>query len=75
MLKEYGMIRNTTDVSINDVQGYLTKGAKVHPLLYTAFLNELIELQYKRILSILPQTRLEIYSKRVSANIARRIAA
>lgn len=69
------MIRNTTDVSINDVQGYLTKGAKVHPLLYTAFLNELIELQYKRILSILPQTRLEIYSKRVSANIARRIAA
>ncbi len=69
------MIRNTTNVSINDVQGYLTKGAKVHPLLYTAFLNELIELQYKRILSILPQTRLEIYSKRVSANIARRIAA
>jgi len=69
------MIRNTTDVSINDVQGYLTKGAKVHPLLYTAFLNELIELQYKRILSILPQTRLEIYSKRVAANIARKIAA
>ena len=69
------MIRNTTDVSINEVQGYLIRGAKVHPLLYTAFLNELIELQFKRILSILPQTRLEIYSKRVSANIARRIAA
>lgn len=69
------MIRNTKIVSVSEVQGYLSKGARVHPLLYTAFLDQLIELEFSDKLRILPQTRLEIYSTRVASNIARRLAA
>jgi len=69
------MIRNTKIVSVSEVQGYLSMGARVHPLLYAAFLNQLIELEFHHKLRILPQTRLEIYSTRVATNIARRLAA
>ena len=69
------LIRNTKNVSVNDIQGYLTKGAKVHPLLYSAFLKLLVELEYGRKLCLIPQTRMEIYSKRVATNIARKLAA
>ena len=69
------LIRNTKDVSVDDVQNYLIKGAGVHPLLYTTFLEALLELEYKRKLCLVPQTRLELYSNRVSANIARKLAA
>lgn len=69
------MIRNTKNVSVNDVQGYFIKGAKVHPRLYAAFLDDLRQLEFDRKLCLTPQTRLELYSRRVSANIARRIAA
>ena len=69
------MIRNTKDVSVNEVQGYLLRGAKVHPLLYSVFLEHLVQLELEHKLIILPKTRLEIYSRRVSANIARKLAA
>lgn len=69
------MIRNTKNVSVNDVQGYLTKGARVHPLLYTSFLEDLRNLEFERKLCLTPKTRLELYSRRVSAKIARRLAA
>lgn len=69
------MIRNTKNVSVNEVQGYLSKGAKVHPLLYSVFLDHLVHLEFDKKLMILPKTRLEIYSRRVSANIARKLAA
>lgn len=69
------MIRNTKIVSVNEVQEYLTKGARVHPLLYSVFLDHLVQLELNHQLSILPKTRLEIYSRRVSANIARKLAA
>ena len=69
------LIRNTKNVSVNDVQGYLSKGAEVHPLLYTSFLNELVQLEFARKICLTPKTRLEIYSKRVAANIARKLAA
>ena len=69
------MIRNTKNVSVNDIQGYLIKGAEVHPLLYTVFLETLSELELERKLCLTPQTRMEIYSKRVAANIARKLAA
>lgn len=69
------LIRNTKNVSVNDIQGYLTKGAKVHPLLYSIFLKLLVELEYGRKLCLIPQTRMEIYSKRVATNIARKLAA
>jgi Mn-containing catalase len=69
------MIRNTKNVSVNDVQGYLVRGADVHPLLYYSFLNELTNLEISRKLCVTPQTRLEMYSIRVSQNITRRLAA
>lgn len=69
------LIRNTKDVSVNDIQGYLTKGAKVHPLLYAAFLDLLVELELDRKLCLTPKTRMEIYSKRVESRIARILAA
>jgi len=69
------MIRNTKIVSVDEVQGYLAKGAKVHPLLYSVFIEHLIRLEFDKKLTILPKTRLEIYSRRVSANIARKLAA
>ena len=69
------LIRNTKNVSVDDVQSYLIKGAGVHPLLYSTFLEALLELEYERKLCLVPQTRLELYSKRVSANIARKLAA
>ncbi len=69
------LIRNTKNVSVNDIQGYLTKGAQVHPLLYSVFLELLVELEYDRKLCLTPQTRMEFYSKRVAANIARKLAA
>ena len=69
------MIRNTKNVSVSEVQGYLSMGARVHPLLYATFLDQLVELEFDHKLRILPQTRLEIYSTRVATNIARRLAA
>lgn len=69
------MIRNTKVVSVSEVQGYLSKGARVHPLLYAAFLDQLVKLEFDHKLRILPHTRLEIYSTRVASNIARRLAA
>ena len=69
------MIRNTKIVSVSEVQGYLSKGAKVHPLLYSVFLKGLVQLELEQKLIILPKTRLEMYSRRVSTNIARKLAA
>ncbi len=69
------MIRNTKTVSVSEVQGYLSRGARVHPLLYAAFIDQLIELEFNHRLQILPKIRLEIYSTRVASNIARRLAA
>ena len=68
------MIRNTKEVSVNDVQGYLIKGAEVHPLLYTTFLKDLESLEIQRKLCLTPKTRMELYSRRVSANLERRLA-
>lgn len=69
------LIRNTKRVSVDEVQSYLTKGANVHPLLYASFLESLVQLEIERKICLTPQTRMEIYSKRVSANIARKLAA
>lgn len=69
------MIRNTKTVSVSEVQGYLIKGAQVHPRLYAAFLDNLVQLENERFLCLTPKTRLEIYSRRVSTNIARILAA
>ena len=69
------LIRNTKDVSVNDIQGYFAKGADVHPRLYAAFLDQLVELEKSRQLCLTPKTRMEIYSKRVSASIERILAA
>lgn len=69
------LIRNTKTVSVDEVQEYLTKGAEVHPLLYASFLQELVHLENARKLCLTPQTRLETYSNRVAASIARKLAA
>ncbi len=69
------LIRNTKNVSVDDVQSYLIKGAGVHPLLYTTFLETLLELEYERKLCLTHQTRMEMYSKRVDTSIARLLAA
>ena len=69
------MIRNTKNVSVDEIQGYLAKGAEVHPLLYADFLNQLKDLEISRYLCLTPQTRMELYSKRVAHNIARKLAA
>ena len=69
------MIRNTKHVSVDDIQDYMTKGATVHPVLYAMFLELLVQMEYERRLCILPEFRAEIYSKRVAANIARKLAA
>jgi len=68
-------IRNTKDVSVNDVQCYLTKGAFVHPELYYTFLCELAEMEHKRKLCLLPQTRLQLYSQDVERRILAILAA
>jgi Mn-containing catalase len=69
------LIRNTRDVSVNDIQSYLIKGAEIHPLLYTSFLEELEDLEFDRKLCLTPQARLELYSRRISTRIARILAA
>ena len=69
------LIRNTKNVSIDEIQEYITKGARIHPLLYSMYLETLVELEFERKLCLTPKTRLEIYSRRVSANIARKLAA
>lgn len=69
------MIRNTKNVSVDEIQEYMTKGATVHPVLYAMFLELLVQLEHDHQLCILPKTRLEIYSRRVSTNIARILAA
>ena len=69
------LIRNTRDVSVNDIQGYLIKGAHVHPLLYTEFLECLQNLEYKSKICLTPHTRMELYSKRVATKIAQGAAA
>ncbi len=69
------MIRNTKIVSVSEVQGYFIKGAKVHPRLYSAFLDTLVQLESEKVLCLTPKTRLEVYSRRVSTNIARILAA
>ena len=69
------MIRNTKNVSVDEIQGYLIKGADVHPLLYADYLIQLKNLEIARQLCLTPQTRMELYSRRVSANIARKLAA
>jgi len=68
-------IRNTKDVSVNDVQCYLTTGAFVLPELYYAFLCELAEMEHKRKLCLLPQTRLQLYSQDVERRILAILAA
>lgn len=68
-------IRNTRDVSIHEVQCYLTNGAYVHPELYYAFLVELQKMEYAKKLSLLPQTRMQLYSRRVAKSIASKLAA
>lgn len=68
------LIRNTKKVSVNEVQEYLIKGARVHPLLYASFLEELVQLEYDRKLCLTPRARMELYSNRVSTNIARKLA-
>ena len=69
------LIRNTKNVSVNEVQDYLIRGANIHPLLYNAFLDELVELEFKKNLCLVPSTRLEIYSNRVASRIAQKLAA
>ena len=68
-------IRNTRDVSIHEVQCYLTNGVYVHPELYYRFLVELQQMEYAKKLSLLPHTRMQLYSRRVSKSIARKLAA
>lgn len=69
------LIRNTRNVSVSDIQGYFVKGAKVHPLLYIAFLDSLVELEHAKKLCLTPQTRMEIYSNRVATRITQILAA
>ena len=69
------LIRNTKYVSVDEIQGYLAKGAGVHPLLYALFLDQLAQLEISRKLCLTPKTRLEIYSNRVATSIARKLAA
>lgn len=68
------LIRNTKKVSVDEVQGYLTKGARVHPLLYASYLKELVHLEHARKLCLTPRARMELYSNRVSTSIARKLA-
>ena len=68
-------IRNTKDVSVEEVQCYLTNGVYVHPELYYKFLMELADLEHQKKLCLVPHARMQLYSKTVSRNIAAILAA
>lgn len=58
---------------LDDVTGYLAKGAYPLPFIYSQFLTTLDEQERKNQVCMLPFARFEMYHKRLEAKIQQRI--
>ena len=49
-------------VSANEIQFYITRGAKLHPILYVEFMEMLTYLERREKICLMPSTILQRYS-------------
>ena len=58
------------DVSLDQIQLYLSNGIILHPTLNTLYIQKLLELNRKGKCTLLPSTILELYSLQYQSRIA-----
>lgn len=63
------MNNNKSSVDIHEIQFYLSRHLDLHPHLSQQYNDEIIELEIKEKVSILPHFKLELYSKHIEEKI------
>lgn len=59
---------------VEDVQGYLSSGIRPLPLVYSRFLEALMEMEYRKLVCVLPSPRFELYHIKLERRVRSRIA-
>jgi hypothetical protein len=64
------MNNKVRNLSLDELQMYVAKGAILHPVMYTQYIELLQNLEYHGKVTLIPSFRLEKYSNEMAARIA-----